>query len=157
MPSKLIIGYGNLLRSDDGIGWHVAEELVEKLPSSEFEVVQSHQLMPELAEKISRSELVIFIDAVHGERPGEWACKEIRKNAPAHTFSHASSPEGLLALAQKLYGAAPTAYLFAMCGETFEHGDRLSQTVAERLPSFVAAIRNLASTGHVRNQDSAVR
>ena len=28
-PAILVIGYGNVLRSDDGIGWHVAERLAE--------------------------------------------------------------------------------------------------------------------------------
>jgi hydrogenase maturation protease len=157
MSFKLIIGYGNPLRSDDGVGWHVAEELTERLPNSEFEVVQSHQLMPELAEKISRSELVIFVDATRGERPGEWTCKEVHKQAPVRAFSHAASPEGLLALAQGVYGAAPPAFLFVMCGGTFEHGDRLSPTVAERLPSFVAAIRSLAFAGRSQNQELAAR
>lgn len=157
MSFKLIIGYGNPFRSDDGVGWHVAEGLAEQLPSSEFEIVQIHQLMPELAEKISRAELVIFVDATHGSRPGEWTCKEIHKKAPARTFSHSASPDGLLALAQGVYGAAPPAYLFAMCGGTFEHGDRLSQSVADRLPSFIAAIRTLASAGRIQNQELAAR
>lgn len=157
MSSKLIIGYGNPLRSDDGVGWHAAEALADQLPNTEFEVVQSHQLMPEWAEKISRSEFVIFVDATRGGRPGEWTCKGIHKKVPARAFSHAASPEGLLALAQGVYGAVPPAYLFVMCGETFEHGDRLSQTVAERLPSFVAAIRSLASTHRFQNQELAVR
>jgi hydrogenase maturation protease len=157
MSFKLIIGYGNPLRSDDGVGWHVAGELTEQLPNSEFEVVQSHQLMPELADKISHSDLVIFVDAAHGERPGEWTCREIHRKAPVRPFSHTASPEGLLALAQGVYGAAPPAYLFVMCGGTFEHGDCLSQTVAERLPSFVAAIRTLAFTGRFQNQELAIR
>ena len=144
MPSKLIIGYGNPLRSDDGIGWRVAGEIARQLPNSEFEVVQCHQLMPELAEKISRAELVIFVDAVHGERPGHWACQEIVPEIAKGTFSHSVSPARLLALARELYGSAPRACLFTMCGESFDHGDRLSKLVESRLAGLMSEIRDRA-------------
>ena len=144
MPSKLIIGYGNPLRSDDGIGWRIAGELARQLPNSEFEVVQCHQLMPELAEKIRQAELVIFVDAVDGERPGHWVCQEIVPEITKGTFSHSASPAGLLALARELYGSSPRACLFTVCGESFHHGDRLSQLVESRLAGLMSEIRDRA-------------
>ena len=62
MARALIIGYGNPLRGDDGLGWRAAEQLAEIIPQSEAEVIACHQLTPELAEPISRARLVIFID-----------------------------------------------------------------------------------------------
>jgi hydrogenase maturation protease len=75
MARVLIVGYGNPLRGDDGLGWHAAEALRAALP--EAEILAVHQLTPELAEDASRAELVIFLDAAETGAPGEWRCREI--------------------------------------------------------------------------------
>ena len=59
----LVIGYGNALRTDDGIGWHVAERLADDARLDGVMVIQRHQLTPELALDISRADLVVLIDA----------------------------------------------------------------------------------------------
>ena len=59
----LVIGYGNPLRGDDGIGRVIAEHIAETLRPEAIDVVVAHQLTPELTEPISRSGLVIFVDA----------------------------------------------------------------------------------------------
>jgi hydrogenase maturation protease len=63
MPRILIIGYGNPLKSDDGLGWHAAQELSRELTPPGVKVIRAHQLTPELAEEASTAELVLFIDA----------------------------------------------------------------------------------------------
>ena len=45
----LVIGYGNVLRSDDGVGWHVTERLASDARFASVTVLQRHQLTPELA------------------------------------------------------------------------------------------------------------
>lgn len=150
MPATLILGYGNPMRSDDGIGWRVAEDLSSQLNSPEIEVLQCQQLTPELAERISKVKLVIFIDAVAGTRSGEWTCREVMPATENAAFSHSSSPAGLLALARTLYGAAPQAYFFTMCGKSFDHGDSLSATVEARLPSLISEIKTMVEDAHHR-------
>jgi hydrogenase maturation protease len=77
MPGTLIIGYGNPLRGDDGLGWQVAGELA-KCVDALISAVAVQQLTPELAEPVSDADLVIFVDAsCHGE-PGSWRCESIR-------------------------------------------------------------------------------
>lgn len=46
----LIIAYGNLLRGDDGLASRAADELAQKVEPSKVEILQRHQLAPELAE-----------------------------------------------------------------------------------------------------------
>ena len=75
MPRVLIIAYGNPLRSDDGVGWIVAEELRRRLASPEVEVLQLQQLLPEVAESVSRAETVIFVDASCDGEPGGMRCR----------------------------------------------------------------------------------
>ena len=96
----LVIGYGNTLRSDDGVGWHVAALLADDprlavdppvaadvqfaadsplaansrsgadLRLAGVEVLAVHQLTPELAVDMSRASLVILIDASVDDPPG---------------------------------------------------------------------------------------
>ena len=66
----LIIGIGNPLRGDDGLGWDVAGELSSELRRDDVQVLATHQLTPELSDLVSRAELVLFIDATRSEDPG---------------------------------------------------------------------------------------
>jgi hydrogenase maturation protease len=58
----LIIGYGNTLRSDDGVGPHVVREIAaQRLPDVTCVVV--HQLTPEMAAQVTLADQVLFVDA----------------------------------------------------------------------------------------------
>jgi hypothetical protein len=48
----LIIGYGNPLRTDDGLGWRAAYRLAASLKDAPVEALAVHQLTPELGEAI---------------------------------------------------------------------------------------------------------
>jgi hydrogenase maturation protease len=58
----LVIGYGNTLRGDDGVGPRVAEA-VERLQLPGVRTLICQQLSPEHAEMISQAERVVFVDA----------------------------------------------------------------------------------------------
>ena len=65
----LVVGYGNPLRSDDGIGWHAARLLATDPRLDRARVLTRHQLAPELAEDVSRASLVVLVDAAaEGDR-----------------------------------------------------------------------------------------
>jgi hydrogenase maturation protease len=138
--TSLVIGYGNPLRGDDGVGWHVAATLEARREDLTVEVITCQQLVPELAERISLAKNVYFVDANRAGVPGEWRCEPIRVENAAHALAHFASPSALLAMAQKLFGAAPTAHLFTVCGASFELGEELSAVVAAAIPSVAAAI-----------------
>jgi len=57
----LLIGIGNRLRSDDGIGYRIAETL--RAEDSPMQVLAVQQLTPELAEPIAAAAAVLFVDA----------------------------------------------------------------------------------------------
>src|SRR5579863_2441204 len=69
MSRTLIIGIGNPLRGDDGLGWRAVESLRQIASLQEVETVTCHQLTPEMAESVSRAERVVFIDAYVGSPP----------------------------------------------------------------------------------------
>lgn len=150
MPRVLIVGFGNPLRSDDGLGWHAAQELSQAVSAPEVKVIRAHQLTPELAEEASRVELVLFIDAQDGGPPGEIGCEAIHLDEPPSQpsmHSHDIRPGTILQLARELYGFSPRAYLLTVAGERFEDGDSLSNPVRSALPKLIAQVKRLISTG----------
>ena len=84
MNPILVIGYGNPLRGDDGVGWRVAEEAAALLPDPPVTVLTVQLLTPELADPISRSDLLILIDAAAEgpPTPGLEGAVEVRPQLP---------------------------------------------------------------------------
>jgi hydrogenase maturation protease len=141
----LIIGYGNPLRGDDGLGWRAAEQLA--LEWAEAETLTCQQLTPELAEPISRAARVVFIDAAAQGAPGAVHEQPLRPDAAAPAaFTHHINPGTLLALSEKLYGHLPEAALFSVAGASFDFGQALSPAVEAALPELVRQVRAWASS-----------
>ncbi len=136
----VVVGYGNTLRGDDGIGWRAVESLARRnLPASTV-VLTAHQLDPELARTIAQAKLALFVDAERGGKPGSVRCQAVSSDAPDSDFSHQLTPAALLALAQNLYGTSPVAFEITMCGEGFDVGEGLSPICEAALPRLVEAI-----------------
>ncbi|MBZ5657461.1 MAG: hydrogenase maturation protease [Acidobacteriia bacterium] len=131
MPTCLILGYGNPLRSDDGVGWKAAEALERELSSTDLLVVASQQLTPEMAETLARCARVLFLDAAHNGSPGEIRMETIRRdpNAQIGNVSHQLLPPALLDLAYRHFAAEPDATLLTLTGENFEFGEHFSDVV----------------------------
>ncbi len=142
MPRVLLIGYGNPLREDDGIGWHAVEEMVNgRWAMVNLQCMAMHQLLPELAEPISQADLVIFVDAAVAGRPGEIRRIELAPEAEqAGAFSHQLGPAGLLESARVLYGRFPPATLFTVTAAQMGYGQQLSTPVAAALPGLLRQI-----------------
>lgn len=149
MPAKiLIVAYGNPLRSDDGVAWHAADLLEQKLAGSQIEILRLHQLGPELSETLSHSATTIFIDAAAAD--GRTVAGEIRveeltplENPDASRFTHMLSPHTVVAMAATLYGAKPQACLVTVTGMSFDHGRALSPSVETALPKLVSEVVRL--------------
>jgi hydrogenase maturation protease len=140
----LIIASGNPIRSDDGLAWHAAHELEDYFDAPDVEIRCAQQLMPELSEIISRSQLVIFVDATEEGTPGEVCCAMIGERLQnTGGGSHQLTPAELIAMAQVLYGNKPSAFSVTVCGENFDHGEGLSSKVAAAMPQLVKTIAEL--------------
>lgn len=153
----LIIGYGNPLRSDDGIGGLIAKELAQLIGGSAT-VLTAHQLTPELAQPISEADLVIFIDACYEGAPGSWQCESIRAApAPSQTFAHHLTPPTLLIYTRAVFNVEPFALLVSVAGGSFEYGQNLSPGVAAVMPEIVSSVYEWcrASTGTLEIETSS--
>ena len=98
-----VIGIGNLLRADDGVGIHVAQRLKEKRP--DIEVVDMSTTSIELLEFIRGRDNVVVIDAIKtGAEPG--TVHRITPHEPmssSFTSSHNLNLSCILMLGWKLY------------------------------------------------------
>jgi hydrogenase maturation protease len=122
----LVIGYGNSLRGDDGVGPLVAEQVAAwDLP--DVRSLSVHQLTPELAAEMAQVEQVFFVDACVLEDL-EDKCKIDRlfPTASPTSLDHTWSPNMLLYLAKTLYDAEPIAYHMLIPAMQFGYGETLS-------------------------------
>jgi hydrogenase maturation protease len=143
----LVVGYGNVLRTDDGLGWHAAERLADD-PRFDGVVLGRHQLTPELALDLSAAAFVVLVDASHGPPAGTFTIARVEPatDAGTTTWSHHLSPPGLVALAHELYGEAPDVFLVSCGVESLELGERLSPVVEAALPQVVDAVVELVAS-----------
>ena len=134
----IVIGYGNPLRQDDAIGWRAAELVERSLPAQAVDVIQCHQLTPELAEKLGSASLVLFLDAAADEDPGRICFQPVRAQEPG-VWTHYLVPGQLLGLAQQLQDEAPPAFLISGGALQMGMGDTMTNN-AEQCAERMAAL-----------------
>lgn len=143
----LILGVGNPILSDDGVGIHVARELKKKeLPGVDVEELAASGL--ELLDVVRGYDKVVIIDAIqttNGE-PGELYVleeKDFEKSI------HGSSPHGIniataLALGRKLVpNEMPKEIVFfaVEAEDLINVSERLTPKVAKALPEIAERVR----------------
>lgn len=149
MADILVIGYGNPLRGDDGVGCVVAEEFAKKIcdPESRVQVVACHQLNPELAEAIADTQAVIFVDASTDLQPGVVRVNSIIADrfSPG-AFTHSLKPSALLAAASELFGQAPPAKSVLIGAASFDVGMQLTPKVRASVDHAIKAVEREIAT-----------
>jgi hydrogenase maturation protease len=143
-PHILIIGYGNTLRSDDGVGYRVAEAIAQQVEDGTLKQVRSrpvHQLLPELADEIAQAKAVIVVDAATPElQLTNVQLQPITPAPPESQLGHSQGARSLLFLAQTLYGAAPPAYWILIPTENMEFGETFSDRTQR---GFTQSLNNI--------------
>ena len=145
----LVVGYGNPLRSDDGIGWHAAEAAGRRPPPRRrpgpgpppAHPRAGRRRQPGVAGRAGRrsrraATRVRSRSAGSGHRP-----------ATPITWSHHLDPEALAGLAEALYGAVPPIVLVSVAAGSFAEGDGLSSALQQALPEVVEVVAELVSGG----------
>ncbi len=141
--SVLVIGCGNTLRRDDGVGYLVAETVARwNRPGVSSRAV--HQLVPELAEPLSEAAHAIFVDARPAHVEDDVDVRPIEPDAGATSaLGHFGDPRLLLALAATLYGRSPPAWLVTVPAVDFELGEDLSPTARRGVDQALRAVAEL--------------
>lgn len=120
----LVIGYGNTLRSDDGVGPQVAEA-VAAWNLSGVRALTCPLLAPELADPVSLARVVVFVDATV-DAPREVQLRKLEPAQSSQIMAHAASPATLLALARDVFEHAPEAWLLTIPATNLGFSERLS-------------------------------
>jgi hydrogenase maturation protease len=148
---NLVVGYGNPLRGDDGLGWHAAAALAADPRLAGTEVLTRHQLTPELAEDIACARLTVLVDARLGKFPGHVSIREVAP-APGPSWSHHLRPEDVVGLARALFDAAPQVFLVTVAGAHFGYGTQLSPAVSSCVPKVVAIVEAALRPSDLRSR-----
>ncbi|HWW03150.1 MAG TPA: hydrogenase maturation protease [Candidatus Acidoferrum sp.] len=138
----LVIGYGNTLRSDDGVGPKVAEAIAA-LNLPKVRTLACDLLTPELADPIARADEVVFVDAAV-DAPREVQLRALEPAASSQIMAHAANPRTMLALARDVFGHAPQAWWLTIPVENMGVGEALSTFAQRGFEKAVAEVRRMA-------------
>ncbi len=123
--SIYVYGFGNPGRQDDGLG----PMIIDKLDTENIAGIttdSNYQLNIEDADNISRSDIVIFVDAsIDADEP--FSFKQIEPSAEITFTTHSMSPESVIALCGDIYGRVPETYVLAVRGYEWEMFEGLSE------------------------------
>lgn len=142
MTKTLIIGYGNSLRSDDGIGRYLAEK-IEQEQWPKVQTLSVHQLTPELVTAIATIDQVIFLDAQSHLQENTLQLQELSPKIPTAGLGHRGDPGELLSLTQELYGKTPRAWWLLMPVHNFDWGETFSVVTNQSIPIAIQWLKTL--------------
>ncbi len=142
----LVVGVGNEMRGDDGVGPLVAGRLARRLADGALDAgtVPENYLGTILAHA---PQVVLFVDAAdHGGAPGAWCLARVRDLERRGAGTHDASLRLLASLLEAegaecwLVGVQPAALVpgQAMSPEVLASGRRLARTLAPLLAMEVA-------------------
>lgn len=137
----LIIGYGNTLRGDDGVGPRVVEA-VAALHLPGVDTLTCQQLSPEHADPISQAHNVIFVDASVAE-PAEVQFRELDPSDTSQLMAHAADPQTMLALARDVFGHTPRAWWLTIPAVSLEFSEELTPAAQRGCAEAVDRIQAL--------------
>jgi hydrogenase maturation protease len=139
-----VIGIGNVLRADDGVGIHIVQRLEDEIPGCE--AVDMATAGIDLLEHIRGREKVVIVDAiVTGSEPGtiHWvSTHEIR--SPAFARTHSLNLYGTIMLGQLLYPEEMPEKLVILGVEAwnvYSFKAELSPKVKHAIPEIIEAIK----------------
>jgi hydrogenase maturation protease len=137
----LVLGYGNTLRSDDGVGPKVVEAIAAlKLPG--VQTLSCDLLTPELADPISRADTVVFVDAAF-DAPAEVQLRPLAPADSSQIMVHAADPRTMLALARDVFGHAPKAWWLTIPVENIGIGEQFSDLARRGVDSAIQKIQEM--------------
>lgn len=136
----LVIGYGNTLRCDDGVGQSVALE-TEQWDLPQVRSLYLHQLTPELAETIAQFETVIFIDASIETETVKLS--KIENLITNNNWTHHLNPQSIIYLTDFLYQKIPQVWLITIPIKKIDFGEDLSNFAQKGKKEALITIQNL--------------
>jgi len=144
MKPDLVIGLGNPLMGDDGVGAAAAEILAnDRTLARRVDVICADTDVLSCAIQMERRRRVLLIDAVEGETPG--SISVLRESPPLDGQQHAhhlSAPAMLALLRQVTPTLRETEFIWILVTVSSARvGTQLSPEVAAAIPKVVDLVR----------------
>jgi len=137
-----VLGVGNILMRDEGVGVHVVRELDRVDLPPHVEVVDAGVAGIGIIHLMEGTDKVIFVDAADmGGAPGEMRffspreVREVHADGPALSL-HDAGLLGILELASSL-GRCPEVFILGIQPSDMGYGIGLSEELSGRLPDIV--------------------
>ncbi|MBK7895939.1 MAG: hydrogenase maturation protease [Candidatus Promineifilaceae bacterium] len=148
----LVVGLGNPILGDDGIGWVVADAVQERLPQVEVDCLALGGLS--LMERLIGYDRVIIVDSIQTKngRSGQvttFPLDALPDLSAGHTTAvHDTSLQTAIQLGRQMGAALPTAIqIVAVEAErVYDFSDELSPEVAAAVPEATAVVLDLVQT-----------
>ena len=145
MKQIAIIGVGNLLMGDEGVGIHAIKHLRQFEWPENVELIDAGVPGAALLHILEKYDLNIIIDcADFGKEPGEILEVDVRhlKKPDEDVISlHGTSLLGTISLAEQLNIKTGKIILICVQPQTIEMTGELSDTVQSSLPKIMKAVR----------------
>jgi len=147
-PDILCIGYGNILKQDDGLG----PQIIQRLQAESFAGQETvtyldvPQLDIDLTEMLANVRLSIFIDARMDDQQELVIVNQIEPAEEQVDYAHSTHTmdiPSLLQITQELYARVPLCYIVLPKGFSFEIGDDLTEQGKLAAAAAVDAVTQL--------------
>ncbi|HIE13123.1 MAG TPA: hydrogenase maturation protease [Desulfotomaculum sp.] len=156
-PRLLILGVGNVLLKDEGVGVHAVRELKKRNYPPEVSIVDGGTAGLDLLYLVEDASRLIIIDATNGDaEPGaifRFSPEELDDYVPS--VSSSLHQIGLLEVLHlgRAMGVLPPTVIFGVQPAVIDWGMELSQEVSRRLPQLVSLVEEevnnwLSQTGN---------
>ena len=138
---KLIIGLGNVLLGDEGVGVRCVEYLKSRGLGKDIKIVDGATLGLGLLEEINGFEKVVLVDAVDmGKEPGSissFSAEQILTVPNSEKFSlHEIGITDVVQLGKKIGYNFGNVRIVGIQPKDVSRGDSLSEKVEEKLPTL---------------------
>lgn len=146
MKRTAIIGMGNPLMSDEGVGIHVIARLQQTILADRTDILDLGTSGMRALHELEGRNVVVFVDcALMGTEPGTMRRftpedVETKKIQPRLSL-HEGDLLNTLALAKRLGTAPERIVIFGIEPKTIDPGETLSPALAARLDQYVATVR----------------
>ena len=150
-PKTLVVGLGNPILGDDGVGWRVAERLSEELSDSSVEVDCLALGGLSLMERLIGYDRAIIIDAIQTEGGVIGTVSQVDLQAipdltTGHTTAvHDTSFHSALKLGRQMGAELPESIQFVTieAAEVFDFSEEMTLAVKTAVPRAVECVFGL--------------
>ncbi|MGC8817369.1 MAG: hydrogenase maturation protease [Candidatus Hadarchaeum sp.] len=142
---KLIVGLGNILLKDEGVGMRCVEFLRNRGLGRDVKIVDGATLGVDLLEEIKGFDRVVLVDAVDmGKEPGyiaSFRAEELLMIADEIKFSlHEFNLVDVIKLGKQLGHDLSNVKIVGIQPKEVGWGDRLSNIIEEKLPELAVRV-----------------